>query len=508
MSVSNKTGLPDFAAGLAELGWSLVASGGSKKALEATGLDVVAVEQVTHAPEMLGGRVKTLHPAIHAGILARDTDDDLNQLGEAGYAPIDLVVCNLYPFQDVIRNQDVSLADAIEHIDIGGVTLLRAAAKNFARVTVIVDPADYLPVLEEIRAEGRPSEKTRRDLAIKAFAHTRDYDTAISSYLSDTSTPEHADLGESFTLHLKQAQELRYGENPHQNAGYFADSAAAMPLGCEQLAGKPLSYNNILDADAAWRAVCSFDAKQEAAVVIVKHLTPTGIAVGASPEAAFPFALESDSLSAFGGVIAVNQAVNMDFVEGLGELFVEVIIAPEFADDAREALVSGRKNCRLLKISSNGSAPRLEFRSVLGGVLIQERDGGDPVDADWKVVSKRAPTDDEADTLRFAWIAVQHVKSNAIVLARQGATVGIGGGLPSRVDAVKLAVEKAGKQSRGAVLASDAFFPFPDAVEAAAEAGVTAIIQPGGALRDQTVIDAADEAGIAMVLTGVRHFRH
>jgi phosphoribosylaminoimidazolecarboxamide formyltransferase / IMP cyclohydrolase len=506
LSVSDKTNLVEFASALAELGWDLVASGGTEKALTTAGLTVVPIERLTGNPEMLGGRVKTLHPAIHAGILARDSTADLDELRLVGFAPIELVVCNLYPFSEAVRQAGATLEEAIEHIDIGGVTLLRGAAKNFSRVAVVCDPADYASLTEELQAEGRISPEKRRWLAVKAFAHTRDYDTAIHAYLVGETTPLDT-LSESFSLNLVQAQTLRYGENPHQNAGFFAENPAITPLYSEQLAGKPLSYNNILDADAAWRAASAFDAAKEAAVVIVKHLTPCGVAVGASPEAAYPFALESDPVSAFGGIIAVNRPVNRAFVEGLGTLFLEAIIAPGFEDDARQMLVEGRKNCRLLKMNGH-STPGIEFRSVLGGVLVQECDHGDPNNAEWKVVTKRSPSPAEIETLRFAWTVVEHVKSNAIVLAHQGATVGIGGGLSSRVDATKLAVEKAGKQARGSVLASDAFFPFPDAIETAVAAGVTAIIQPGGALRDQQVIEAADSAGITMVFTGVRHFKH
>lgn len=502
LSVSDKTNLAEFAAGLAALGWDLVASGGSRQALLDAGLDVVAVERVTNSPEMLGGRVKTLHPAIHAGILARDSD--LDELREHGFAPIDLVVCNLYPFQAVTAKNAVSLDEAIEHIDIGGVTLLRAAAKNFGRVAVLVDPQDYADVLAMIQTSGGVPAPERRRLALKAFAHTRDYDTAIHAFLADGGNSADELKGEFWVRGVK-AQELRYGENPHQNAGFYAHTPHTLPLYSQQLGGKELSYNNILDADAAWRAAAAF---AEPAVVIVKHLTPCGVAVGASPEAAFPFALESDPLSAFGGVIAINRTVNAALVAALDTLFVEVLIAPGFEPDALEQLQHGRKNCRLLQVDPSQTAPRLEFRSVLGGVLVQERDSGDPAAATWQIPTQRQPSAAELATLRFAWQVVEHVKSNAIVLARQGATVGIGGGLSSRVDATKLAVEKAGKQARGAVLASDAFFPFPDAIETAAAAGITAIIQPGGAMRDQQIIEAADAAGIAMIFSGVRHFRH
>lgn len=504
-SVSDKTHLETLAQGLAELGWNLVASGGTAKMLTEYSIDVTPVEQVTQQPEMLGGRVKTLHPAIHAGILARDTD--LDELKQAGYAPIDLVVCNLYPFQRVTSQPNVSEDEAIENIDIGGVALLRAAAKNYQRVTVIVDPADYLPVLEEIQQAGKVAIETRRRLALKAFAHTRDYDAAITAYLATGSSLER-ELSETFTLAVKQTQELRYGENPHQNAGFFAESASTGPLKGELLAGKPLSYNNILDADSAWRAILPFNPQKDAAVAIIKHLTPTGIALGENLAEAFLTALASDELSAFGGVIAVNRPIDTAFVEALGSLFIEVILAPDFHTDALQQLSEGRKNCRLLQMGQNFSLPRLEFRSVLGGVLIQETDAGDPKGTHWQVVTQRRPSDSETQALEFAWKVVQQVKSNAIVIANERATVGIGGGLSSRVDAVNLAVQKAGERAKGAVLASDAFFPFPDAVEAAAKAGIAAIIQPGGAMRDQKAIEVADANNIAMIFTNVRHFRH
>lgn len=507
-SVSDKTNLETLARGLAELGWDLVASGGTARQLSELKIDVVPIERVTNSPEMLGGRVKTLHPAIHAGILARDEVSDFEELKQVGYAPIDVVVCNLYPFQKVSHQPHVTEAEAIENIDIGGVTLLRGAAKNYNRVTVIVDPSDYTPVLAEIQQNGRVSLDLRRHLALKAFAHTRDYDAAVTAYLTTGSNLEQ-ELSDTFTLTVKQTQELRYGENPHQKAGFFAESATIEPLNGKLLAGKPLSYNNILDADAAWRAICPFNPTKDAAVAIIKHLTPTGVALGENLADAFMPALKSDELSAFGGVIAVNRTIDEPFVEALGSLFIEVIIAPDYQEDAFIKLSEGRKNCRLIKMGqSNFGLPRLEFRSVLGGALIQETDAGDPPTTSWQVVSQRRPTDSETKALEFAWKVVQQVKSNAIVIAHERATVGIGGGLSSRVDAVNLAVEKAGERVKGAVLASDAFFPFPDGVEAAAKAGVTAIIQPGGALRDQKVIDAANEANITMIFTNVRHFRH
>ncbi|MEP0761248.1 MAG: bifunctional phosphoribosylaminoimidazolecarboxamide formyltransferase/IMP cyclohydrolase [Chloroflexota bacterium] len=506
ISVYDKTGLVDFARGLAELGWDVVASGGTARALEIAGVPTTPVERVTQAPEMLAGRVKTLHPALHAGILARDTAEDMEVLRRHGYAPIDLVVCSLYPFQRTVAQHGIALEDAIEQIDIGGVALVRAAAKNFARVAVITDPADYTSVLAMLRETGRVSEPMRRWLAVKAFRLTRDYDTAIHAYLARELGPAESEpLPDVLSLGLTRIQELRYGENAHQRAGLYAAEPDGSPLGGEVLGGKALSYNNLLDLDSAWQAVTMFD---DPAVVIVKHLTPTGIATAEMVAEAFPLALESDPVSAFGGVLAVNRAVDEAFVEALGSLFVEAIAAPDFTPVAQQLLAEGRRNCRLVRIPEQGPGPRLEMRSITGGVLIQESDQGDPPGTTWQVVSARRPTPDELQAMRFAWKAVQHVKSNAIVLATDSATVGIGGGLPSRVDATRLAVIKAGARARGAALASDAFFPFPDAVQIAAEAGVACIVQPGGSVRDQEVVDAVNTAGMAMVFTGVRHFRH
>lgn len=507
ISVYDKTGLDILAHGLAELGWDLVASGGTARALEVLGLSPTPVETVTQAPEMLAGRVKTLHPAIHAAILARDTAEDLETLKRFGFAPIDMVVCNLYPFQETISQEGISLEEAIEQIDVGGVAMVRAAAKNFARVAVVCDPADYGTVLTSLRVAGRLDDELRRRLAVKAFALTRDYDTAIHAYLARELAPQEEPteaLPAIVSLGLTRILELRYGENPHQHAGLYAVRADATPLGGQVLGGKELSYNNLLDLDAAWRAVGVFE---KPAVVIVKHLNPTGIATALTAAEAVPLALASDPVSAFGGVIATNRTVDEPFVNALGSLFVEAIAAPDFTPAAQQMLGEGRKNCRLLRIPER-CADRVELRSVCGGYLLQRPDRDDPEGTSWKVVTRRRPTSDELQALRFAWRAVQPVKSNAIVLATATATVGIGGGLPSRVDAVRLAVEKAGARARGAALASDAFFPFPDAIEAAAAAGVTCVVQPGGSIRDQEVIDAADAHGMAMVFTGVRHFRH
>jgi phosphoribosylaminoimidazolecarboxamide formyltransferase/IMP cyclohydrolase len=507
LSVYDKAGLEEFARELAEAGWDLVASGGTARALELAGLEITPVERVTQAPEMLAGRVKTLHPAIHAAILARDNREDMETLRRHNYAPIDIIVCNLYPFQETVAQQGISLAEAIEQIDIGGVALVRAGAKNFVRVAVVTDPADYPLVLAELRASGQVSEKLRRHLAVKAFRLTRDYDTAIHAYLLSELGEAHetSDVPDALSLGLTRVQALRYGENSHQMAGLYATRAQATPLGGEFLGGKELSYNNLLDLDSAWRAAAVYETPT---VVIVKHLTPTGIATAQTAAEAFPLALASDEVSAFGGVIAANRTVDDAFVEALGSLFIEAIAAPDFTPTAQQTLGEKRKNCRLLRIPSSGQGALFEIRSVLGGYLVQHGDTGDPEGTNWQVVSERRPTSEELQAMRFGWKAVQYVKSNAIVLCTAQATVGIGGGLPSRLDAARLAVAKAGVRAQGAAMASDAFFPFPDGIQVAADAGVTCIVQPGGSIRDQEVIEAANAAAMAMIFTGVRHFRH
>jgi phosphoribosylaminoimidazolecarboxamide formyltransferase/IMP cyclohydrolase len=500
LSVSDKSNVIEFAQTLDELGWELVASGGTAKTLVAAGLEVTDVADLTGAPEMLGGRVKTLHPAIHAGILARPSAEDRAELAGHGLREIDLVVCNLYPFQATVARPNVALNEAVEQIDIGGVTLLRAAAKNFARVTVICDPTDYAAVVQELREQRSVSTSRRAQLAHKAFAHTAQYDAAITNYLTGGAGD---DLPARLAPALVKVQQMRYGENPHQAAALYASDDQIGPLGGRLLQGKALSYNNMLDLDAAWQAAQSFT---KPAVVIVKHLSPCGMASGGTLAAAFPPALASDPVSAFGGVIAVNQIFDADIARALGDLFVEAIAAPTFTEGAREILAH-RKNCRLLEIKDPLSTTT-ELRTVAAGVLVQQRDAGDPADTEWRVVTERQPSAEEMAALQFAWQACQHVKSNAIVFAAGTATVGIGGGLPSRVDAVKLAAAKAGEQARGAVMASDAFFPFADGIEAAAEAGVTAVIEPGGSVRDEQVIETANRLGLAMIFTGIRHFRH
>jgi len=497
LSVWDKTGLVELARPLAESGVTLFASGGTARALAAAKVPVRDVQELTGSPEILGGRVKTLHPAVHAGILSRRTGEDRQQLASLGWGEIDLVVVNLYPFEQTIANPEVSLNEAIEQIDIGGVALLRAAAKNLQHVTVLCDPSDYAPFLDEVRACGQVSLDSRKRLAVKAFSRTAAYDVAISSYLagSGEALPGH------WSLVLHKVQDMRYGENPHQQAALYARSHKAGPLGGTLLQGKALSYNNVLDLDAAWWAAQSF---QRPSVVIVKHLSPCGVACSETLAQAFPLALASDPVSAFGGVVAVNRPFDAAVARGLGELFVEAIAAPGFTAEAL-AILKTREQCRLLSIEDS-PADLLEMRSVLGGYLIQVRDRGDQ--AEWKLVTGRAASVEEMRALRFAWRAVAHVKSNAILLAREEHSVGIGSGQPSRLDSVKTAVSKAGELAKGSVLASDAFFPFPDGIQVAAEAGVTAIVQPGGSIRDNEAIAIANRHGLAMYFTGVRHFRH
>ena len=496
LSVYDKSGLVEFGRGLRDLGWELIASGGTARLLRDHELAVTEVAETTGSPEILGGRVKTLHPAIHGGLLARDSQADIDQLQGLGWAPIDLAAVNLYPFEQTIANPDASLQEAIENIDIGGVALIRAAAKNFERVTLVCAPADYPQVLEHLR-KGSLSRAVRRSLAVKGFQMTAHYDSAINAYLLDQSAP--------LDLRFYPVSTLRYGENPHQSATLYSYQPDSGPLGGQILQGKALSYNNLLDLDAAWRAAVAFERPT---VCIVKHLSPCGIATATTLGDAFGPALASDPISAFGGVIATNRPFDAKIAGALGDLFVECIAAPGFSPDSLEIL-SSRKNLRLVNMPDNTVEPLFELRSINQGLLSQSVDLGDPSDTpNWKVVTRRAPDEAEWDSLRFAWKACQHVKSNAIVLAQGQATVGIGGGQPNRVDCVRIAAQRAGDQAKGAVMASDAFFPFPDSVEEAARAGVTAIVEPGGSIRDADSIAAADAYGIAMVFTGVRHFRH
>lgn len=494
ISTYDKTGVVDFARELSSLGYSIIASGGTAKLLQNNDIMVTQVSDFTGSPEILNGRVKTLHPAVHGGILGRATDDDRSELESLGWGYIDLVVVNLYPFTETIRQAGTTFDMAIEQIDIGGVALIRAAAKNHERVVLACDPLDYPNILEKLK-NGGLSKEAKKKLAIKGFALTSKYDMEISAYLANQTTFEIAGYCE---------RELRYGENPHQKAELFTDHPHMGPLGGNQIQGKEISYNNLLDLDAAWRAAVSFE---KPTICIVKHLSPCGIASNANLAQAFQAALACDPVSAFGSVISSNVSFDEETALALGKLFVECIIAPGFSNPALEIL-SKRNNCRLITMPDLKLSPSYEIRSINHGFLKQEIDSGDPDNAEWKVVSKRQPTQEEWLGLRFAWKSCQYIKSNAIVFAKGEATVGIGGGQPNRVDCVKIAAERAGENSMGAVMASDAFFPFPDSIHLAHHAGITAVIQPGGSIRDDLSIEAADQAGMAMVLTGVRHFRH
>ena len=499
LSVYNKTGLVNFASRLAKAGWRLIGSNGTYNALHQAGLDVVSISEITGEPEMLDGRLKTLHSAIYAGLLARDTPEDRLSLAQHGWEPIDLVVVNLYPFEAVVSHPNTSLDKAIENIDIGGVTLLRAASKNHARVSVLCYPEDYPQDVAILQKED-----IRRRLAYKAFAYTAQYEAAISSFFAQL-----VGAPLPFNLMLYPSMTLRYGENPHQSATCYSLKPDGTPLGGTLLQGKPLSYNNLLDLDAAWRTVMSYD---QPAVVIVKHASPCGIATAPSLEDAVKPAIESDPVSAFGSVIACNRQVSKKFLELLGDLFIECLAVPDLTTNAQLSL-SRRMNLRVLKLPISERLDAYEYRSVLGGFLVQTGDYADSSNlAEWQVVTSRQPNPYELETLRFAWKACQFVKSNAIVIAgaeeRIRFTVGIGGGQPNRLDSVRIAGLRLGERSNTTVLASDAFFPFPDGIEMAASLDVTAIVQPGGSIRDTEVISAAEAAGISMIFTGVRHFRH
>ncbi|HSQ29932.1 MAG TPA: bifunctional phosphoribosylaminoimidazolecarboxamide formyltransferase/IMP cyclohydrolase [Gemmatimonadaceae bacterium] len=507
LSVSDKTGVVDFARALAEMGWDLVSTGGTAKALREAGLAPRDVSEITGFPEMMDGRVKTLHPAVHGALLARrDVPEHMAALAAHEITPIDLVAVNLYPFRETVARKGVTPEQAIENIDIGGPSMLRSAAKNFESVWVIADPDDYERVLGALRA-GDDDEDLRKLLAGKVYAHTAAYDAAISAWFAKE---RHDKFPETIVVSFERAQSLRYGENPGQSAAFYMERPGAGLAGLTQRGGKELSFNNILDLEGALLAVGPYDG--EPACAIVKHTTPCGLAIGTTPLEAYKKALACDPVSAFGSVIAFTVPVDDATAEVVSSLFVECIVAPEFSGGAVEIL-GRKKNLRVLEGRAllGSSDNNLDYKRVRGGVLVQERAPVEIDDRDWKVATKRQPTPDEYRDLLFVWRAVASVKSNAIVLARDGATIGIGAGQMSRVDAAFLAVHKArqqGHETTGAVLGSDAYFPFRDGVEQAVEAGVRAIVQPGGSVRDPEVIAAADEAGIAMILTGRRLFRH
>jgi len=520
LSVSDKRGAVDFARGLAQLGVKLLSTGGTAKLLRDAGLDVTDVSDYTGFPEMLDGRVKTLHPKVHGGILGRrDLPEHLSVLSEHGIPPIDLVVVNLYPFRETVAKPGCTLDDAIENIDIGGPAMVRAAAKNHGNadggVGVITDPEDYATVLDELRAGGGLSYQTRFSLAKKAFTHTARYDSAIANWL--TSLDEENKPGafpECLQLAFDRVETLRYGENPHQQAAFYRETSAVPGsiASYQQIQGKELSYNNIADADAAWECVKAFDASfAPAACVIVKHANPCGVAVAASAEEAYHKAFKTDPTSAFGGIIAFNVAIDKLTAEAVAGQFAEVIIAPEITAEAR-AVFAAKQNLRVLVVPLGKLAAGVfDYKRVGGGLLLQSADEARIVQADVKVVTKRAPTSQEMADLLFAWRVAKYVKSNAIVYCKDAMTVGVGAGQMSRVDSARIAAIKAennGLTVAGSVVASDAFCPFRDGLDVLAKAGATAVIQPGGSVRDAEVIAAADEQNLAMVFTGFRHFRH
>lgn len=501
LSVSDKTGLADFAKQLHELDYELVSTGGTKRAIEEAGVPVMSISEVTEFPEIMDGRVKTLHPSVHGGLLAkRANESHMRQLEELGIQTIDLVAVNLYPFKNTIAKEGVTEAEAIENIDIGGPTMLRSAAKSYEDVTVVVDPTDYEKVVEGLKNEQLTSEE-RRQLAAKVFRHTANYDAMIAEYLTEEPDPE------TYTVTYEKVQSLRYGENPHQSASFYkkANFAGASLASAEQLNGKELSYNNIQDANAALEVVLEFT---KPAAVAVKHMNPCGTGVGETLFDAYKKAYEGDPISIFGGIVALNREVDAETAAKMKEIFLEIIIAPSFSQEALDILTT-KKNLRLLTVDmKKPEAQTHKLTSVHGGLLVQDTDEGSLADVELEVATDREPTDQEMHDLQLAWQVVKHVKSNAIVVAKNDRTLGVGAGQMNRVGAAKIALDQAGEQAQGSVMASDAFFPMPDTVEAAAEAGVKAIIQPGGSKRDQDSIDACNKHGVAMVFTRMRHFKH
>ncbi len=512
MSVANKDGLVDFARALVTMGWEIVSTGGTARLLRTQGIEAKEISEITGFPEILGGRVKTLHPMVHGGILARsNSPEDMEQAQSLGITPVDMVVCNLYPFVETASRPFVTIDDIIEEVDIGGVTLLRASAKNWESVTVICNPARYDAIIQEIGANGDVGPDTRRDLALEAFNHTAAYDSAIASYLGGKWQGWPLNFPEEIAFGYKKALSLRYGENPHQKAAFYEPVTPGAAKFLSGGRGKGLSYNNINDADTACRAVWDLPSP---ACVIVKHATPCGVAIGTSAAEVYQKALAADPISAFGGVIAFNCQVDAPCAKDLKGLFVEVLVAPGFSPEAMDIL-SSKKNLRFITTGNlreaGESATHTQpytVRPALGGLLVQSQDTQLPEDEDWRVVSRRMPTAEEMRDMQFAMTVCKHVKSNAIVFAKDGVTTGIGGGQPNRVDCVRIAVERGKDAVKGSVMASDAFFPFPDSVEVAAAAGITAIVHPGGSRNDDESLAAADAHGMAMVQSGARHFRH
>ena len=507
VSVFHKEGIADFCRQLASLEFEIISTGGTARHLSEAGIPVTPVEEITGFPEMMDGRVKTLHPLVHGPILfRRDKKEHVEQAGHHGMVPMDVVAVNLYPFAETMARPGATDAEIVEMIDIGGPAMVRAAAKNHSAVTVLVDPRDYPTVLSEIQDQGDTSLETRRRLAADAFAHCASYDAQVAGYLrAPEQTTEHP---ETYGVEFSLRNTLRYGENPHQAAALYAEAAppAGSVVAARVLQGKELSYNNYLDLDAAWTAAGDWDRP---AVVVVKHNNPCGVALGDTISAAYLAARDADPQSAFGGIVALNQPVDADTAREMITTFLEAVIAPGYTDEARKILAA-KKNLRLLDSEGNrpGSGrPEKDFRRISGGLLLQDTDF-EPDDIQWRTVTRRRPSDEENAALRFAWKVARSVRSNAIVYSRSDRTLGVGAGQMSRVDAARIGALKALTSLEGASLASDAFFPFRDSVDQAAEKGIKSIVEPGGSIRDEEVIAAADEAGIAMVFTGVRHFRH
>lgn len=505
VSVSDKTNLVPFVSSLVELGYEIISTGGTKKALEAAGIKTIGISEVTDFPEIMDGRVKTLHPKVHGALLCvRDNPDHVRQIEELGIQYIDLVCVNLYPFKETVQKPGVSHEEIIENIDIGGPSMLRSASKNYKFIPVLCDPSDYDAIVKELRENGETYLTTREYLAAKVFRHTASYDTMIASYLTERTGEKYP---EKFTITFDKVQELRYGENPHQSAAFYKGMNPQYSLAnAKQLHGKELSYNNIQDGNAAIEILKDFEGQP--AVVGLKHMNPCGVGIGKTIEEAWDKAYEADPVSIFGGIVAFNEPIHVSVAEKLSKIFLEIIIAPAFDEDAFEIL-SKKKNIRLMQLDTSLEVnAKYKVTNVNDGLLVQDIDDHKITAEDLRCVTNRKPTEEELEQLLFAWKVVKHVKSNAIVLVKDNMTIGVGAGQMNRVGAAKIAIEQAGEKAKGSIMSSDAFFPMPDTVEEAVKAGVTAIIQPGGSIKDQLSIDVCNEHGIAMVYTGVRHFKH
>lgn len=505
VSVSDKTGLVEFVQGLVDCGYEIISTGGTKKALENAGIKTIGISEVTGFPEIMDGRVKTLHPKVHGALLCvRDNPDHVRQLKELGIEYIDLVCVNLYPFKETVQKEGVSHEEIIENIDIGGPSMLRSASKNYQSIPVLCDPKDYEKVLNEIKENGETTLETREHLAAKVFRHTARYDAMIADYLTKRT---HEEFPESLTITFDKVQDLRYGENPHQKAAFYKGMNPKYSLAnATQLHGKELSYNNIQDGNAAIEVLKDFEGQY--AAVGLKHMNPCGVGIGENIEAAWDKAYEADPVSIFGGIVALNDKVEKGLAEKLSKIFLEIIIAPDFSEEALEILTR-KKNIRLMKLDTTlSTSTALKYTNVNDGLLVQEMDTHVVREEGLRCVTNRKPTKEEIEQLLFGWKVVKHVKSNAIVLVKDNMTIGVGAGQMNRVGAAKIAIEQAQEKAKGSVMASDAFFPMPDTVQEAIKAGVTAIIQPGGSIKDQLSIDECNEHGIAMVFTGIRHFKH